>query len=295
MNLTFIKLDIGILNDTKIKLIRKMPEGHQLFTMWVGLLCLAMRASSPGELLIAPGLPFNDETLSLELDLPLSVVRLGLQTFINLKMVTLQPNEVIAITNFAAHQSIEKLVAQREQTRIRVQKFREKQRLLSTGGQEVTGYSVTGNATDKKREDKIRGESNVFDLNSIEFKLSSLLFDRIKERDQKHKEPNLQKWSAHIDKLHRIDKREFDEIESVINWCQDNSFWQNNILSTYKLREKFEPLYLQMIAENNKDNNYSDPNRDYTYDEMMKITNCLQTGFYCYNPEKRIWRKGEKK
>ena len=254
MNLSFIKLDIGILNDTKIKLIRKMPEGHQLFTMWIGILCLAMRASNPGELLIAPGFPFTDETLSLELDLPLSVIRLGLQTFTNLKMVTLHEDGTILVTNFASHQSLERIQTLREQTRQRVQKHRKKQRLLLTEGQNVTHFGVTCNATDKIREEKKREESKVFDPNSNEFRLSFLLFNKIKERDSKHKEVNLQKWSSHIDKLHRLDKREFTEIESVVSWCQSNSFWQNNILSTDKLRKQFDKLYLQMKADKPKEN-----------------------------------------
>ena len=44
----------------------------------------------------------------------------------------------------------------------------------------------------------------------------------------------------------RIDKRTPEEIEEVIRWCQNDSFWQANILSTKKLREKFDQLAIKM-------------------------------------------------
>jgi hypothetical protein len=77
-------------------------------------------------------------------------------------------------------------------------------------------------------------------------KLSKLLFSLFKERDEKAKEPNFQTWAIHIDRLIRIDQRTPEEIEAVIRWCQANEFWQNNILSTEKLRDQFTQLILKM-------------------------------------------------
>ncbi len=48
MNLSFIKLDINILDDNKIKLIRKYPDGDKLLILWLGLLCMAMKSETPG-------------------------------------------------------------------------------------------------------------------------------------------------------------------------------------------------------------------------------------------------------
>ena len=49
-------------------------------------------------------------------------------------------------------------------------------------------------------------------------------------------------WAEHINKLHRIDGRSYEQIEMMIKWVQSDSFWSQNILSTYKLREKFNDL-----------------------------------------------------
>ncbi len=88
--------------------------------------------------------------------------------------------------------------------------------------------------------------------NSDEFRMSQILFNLIRDRDPEHKEPDLQKWAIHIDRMIRLDNRKVDDIEKVIAWCQANEFWKNNILSTSKLREKFGQLKLKMDHENPK-------------------------------------------
>jgi phage replication O-like protein O len=57
---------------------------------------------------------------------------------------------------------------------------------------------------------------------------------------------NGKEWAHHIDLMIRIDKRDPPIIREVIDWCQANIFWHSNILSTKKLREKFDQLKMQM-------------------------------------------------
>lgn len=57
---------------------------------------------------------------------------------------------------------------------------------------------------------------------------------------------NLETWAEHIEKLHRIDGKTYEQIEFMIRWVQANSFWRKNILSTAKLREKFNQLIPQV-------------------------------------------------
>jgi len=82
--------------------------------------------------------------------------------------------------------------------------------------------------------------------NSNEFRLAELLLNLILERKSDFKKPNLQTWVIHIERMIRLDKRTPDRIEAVMRWCQRDSFWQANILSTAKLREKFDQLELKM-------------------------------------------------
>lgn len=61
------------------------------------------------------------------------------------------------------------------------------------------------------------------------------------------KPPNVtRRWIDDMDKLMRIDLHSAEEVEAVINWCQQDSFWRSNILSPAKLRAKFDALKLRM-------------------------------------------------
>lgn len=72
---------------------------------------------------------------------------------------------------------------------------------------------------------------------------AALLRGLILENDEKARVPkDLTAWADTIDKLHRIDGRDWAEIEAVIRWCQDDSFWWKNILSGKKLRKQFTQL-----------------------------------------------------
>lgn len=57
---------------------------------------------------------------------------------------------------------------------------------------------------------------------------------------------NIEKWASDIEKLNRIDKRTWEEIETIIRWVKyPGQFWAPNIMSGSKLREKFPTLLVQ--------------------------------------------------
>ena len=98
----------------------------------------------------------------------------------------------------------------------------------------------------KKRPTKDTTTIDIFNENSVELKLSSLLLNLILKNNPKFKKPNLQKWCTHIARAIRIDKRTPDELRKVIIWCQQDDFWKANILSTSKLRKQFDKLWIKM-------------------------------------------------
>jgi len=121
-------------------------------------------------------------------------------------------------------------------------------------------------------KETITKDKRVFNNDSKEMKLSTLLFKLILERNPNHKKPDLNSWAKEIDKMIRIDKRLPDEIEAVIRWCQTDAGsgngkwggWQSVILSISKLREKYDTLYLKMNSSKTNDRNYN--NRKAIYD-----------------------------
>jgi hypothetical protein len=54
---------------------------------------------------------------------------------------------------------------------------------------------------------------------------------------------------ADMDKLLRINQYTPDEVRAVIEWCQKDAFWNGNIRSTMKLRQKFDTLLGRMRQE----------------------------------------------
>ena len=86
-----------------------------------------------------------------------------------------------------------------------------------------------------------------FTDDSDEMKLCHLLAERMRLNKPDCKLPDsFQGWCKHIDLMMRIDGRTPRQIQDVILFCQKDSFWQSNILSTKKLREKFDQLALKM-------------------------------------------------
>lgn len=108
-------------------------------------------------------------------------------------------------------------------------------------------------ATSKRPHTNIKEVKNkTFLSDSVEVRLSELLFEKILSVNPTHKKLNTQKWAREIDRMIRIDHRSPEDIRRVIEWCQSDPFWQSNILSTAKLREKFDQLTVKMGAEKGK-------------------------------------------
>ncbi len=87
-------------------------------------------------------------------------------------------------------------------------------------------------------------------------RLSELLADLVLENcpgnrnlTAARREATLARWAQDIDKLLRIDGRSPEEVERVIRWSQQDTFWKPNIQSGAKLREKFDQLTARMGAE----------------------------------------------
>ena len=123
---------------------------------------------------------------------------------------------------------------------------------------------------DRLGKDRLGKDNKIFVEDSKEMILSRLLFSLIKRNNDKAKQPNLQTWCKYIDYMLRIDKREYDDVKAVIEWCQDDDFWQTNILSTQKLRKQYEQLYIKMLKDKGSANNARNIKKDNRTSEKPK-------------------------
>ena len=101
----------------------------------------------------------------------------------------------------------------------------------------------------------------VYEPDDINLKLANYLLNKIRERnssiyptDSKNP-PDTQKWANDIRLMHERDARSYDDIKRIIEWCQQDSFWKNNILSASKLRKQFGKLIDKADAPNNFNGN----------------------------------------
>ena len=85
--------------------------------------------------------------------------------------------------------------------------------------------------------------------NSVPYQLSLHLFNKIRSRRPNWKQPNFQNWAKAIDYMLRRENRTEEGIKRVIDWCQQDDFWQSNILSTSKLRHQYDRLEEMMLKD----------------------------------------------
>lgn len=83
-------------------------------------------------------------------------------------------------------------------------------------------------------------------LPSQAIQLAALLLELIQVRSPKAK-ADINEWAKHIDKMNRIDKFSWLEIENIIRYVhQKDKFWFKAVLSAKKLREKASTLVIYM-------------------------------------------------
>ena len=141
----WIKIAINMFDNRKIRQIEIMPDGDSLLLIWVKLLCLAGNVNDGGYIYLTKEIPYTDEMLATQFNKPISTVRLALKTFEQFGMIEII-NNMIFLSSWEKYQNTDKLTEIREQTRARVAKHREKQKLLAAG--QLDGESnVTCNVT----------------------------------------------------------------------------------------------------------------------------------------------------
>ena len=158
-NIKWIKIATNVFADEKILLIEQMPEGDSIIVIWFKLLCMAGKENNCGVFVMGGKIPYTDEMLATIFRRKLTTVQLALKTFEAFGMIEIITDPsgqcAYAIPNWEKHQNVDGMDKIREQTRKRVAKHRENQRL-------ALDCNVTSNVTvtesnaieEDKEEDK---------------------------------------------------------------------------------------------------------------------------------------------
>ena len=158
----WIKLSVDIFQNRKIKQIRKLPEGSDICLMWLQMLCLAGQINDRGQVYITEDIPYTEETLATEFDLPISTVKLGLKVFQQFGMIDVVDN-FLQLSSWERYQNVEKLDKYREYQRNYHREYRARQKALEATSNEVPLRKclrqIDVNAIDKEEEKETEKET----------------------------------------------------------------------------------------------------------------------------------------
>lgn len=126
----WIKLVTNIFDNRKIRMIESMPEGYAIIVTWLKLLCLAGNINDTGMVYFTKELPYTDQMLATQFNIPLTTVQLALKTFEQFGMIEVVDN-ILCISNWEKYQNVDRLTEIREYNRLAKQKSRAKQKALA--------------------------------------------------------------------------------------------------------------------------------------------------------------------
>jgi len=143
----WIKLDVSLPDNKKIKRIRKMPDGNNIILFWVFLLSRAGESNQKGGLFFTENVPYTEDDLAADFDFSIEVVRFAIMTLEKYKMIELY-DDVIFIKNWNEYQQMDKLEKIQEQNRIRQANYRGKQQEIAKSNVTLTLPVTQCHATD---------------------------------------------------------------------------------------------------------------------------------------------------
>lgn len=156
----WIKLNVDMFDDEKIKIIQAMPDGDSILVIWIKLITLAGKTNDGGYIYISDNIPYTEEMLSIIMNKPIMTIKLAMETFVNLQMIE-SDTKGIYLVNFEKHQSLDRMQEIREYNRIAQKKSREKRKAqLTVNDKSMT--SQCGHETDIDKDiDKDKDKENI--------------------------------------------------------------------------------------------------------------------------------------
>lgn len=159
--ITWVKLSVDILENRKIKYLRRLPDGDTVFTFWIGLLAMAGKINDNGRVYLTETLPYSTKMLADEMSIEENTVILALDCFKRLEMVEID-NGIISILSWEEYQNVEGMETIRKQNRLRQARFRErKTKQLPEANVTVTLPVTLCNASDIDIEEDIDKEQEI--------------------------------------------------------------------------------------------------------------------------------------
>lgn len=165
-NVKWIRLDLGMFDNKKIRHIRRLPDGNDIVLIWVMLLTMAGNCNAGGWIFLTEKIPYTITMLSDELGFKESTVELALKALESLEMIHFD-GDMFCITNWEEHQNMEGLDKLKQQRKEINARYYEKKKL------------------EKKEENKTENKTEI----KTSYKTSeNVLSDTLEEEGEEEKE-----------------------------------------------------------------------------------------------------------
>ncbi|WP_341456881.1 phage replisome organizer N-terminal domain-containing protein [Clostridium chromiireducens] len=102
----YVKFRIDMYEDTKFKIIDRMPKRDLIHYVWNRIVVLAGKVNQEGDLYLSRSIPYTVETLGIEFNREIDEIKAALDILMELEMIELAENKVYRVKNFAKHQNI---------------------------------------------------------------------------------------------------------------------------------------------------------------------------------------------
>ncbi|MFJ6264228.1 phage replisome organizer N-terminal domain-containing protein [Lysinibacillus xylanilyticus] len=130
-DITWIKIKTDMFDNEKIKLIERMPEGDTILIIWIKLLTYAGKANYNGFIMLSENIPMNIEEMAIIFNRPLEKVRYAIEILQRYKMLEVNEQEVVLISNWERHQNVDGMEKIRAQNAERNRLYRARQKQLA--------------------------------------------------------------------------------------------------------------------------------------------------------------------
>lgn len=138
-------------DNRKIKDIEAMPKGDTFIVIWFKLLLLAGEINDGGAIYVVPGKAYTDGGLANELRRPVKVVKAALDLFCEYNMIVITDG-IPYIKNWGKYQNEDGLEFVREQSRLRKQKQREREKMSRDVSRDSHVTNPECHAIEERRE-----------------------------------------------------------------------------------------------------------------------------------------------
>jgi hypothetical protein len=108
----------------------------------------------------------------------------------------------------------------------------------------ISGLSADTNKNVKNVKN-VKNNTSRHKFEICDMEMAELLFQKMLANNENAKQPNLEAWANEVRLMREKDNRTIEQIQYLINWSQNDSFWKVNILSMSKLRSKFDQLVIR--------------------------------------------------